>query len=508
MTARSEIVLGDCREVLAAMESNSVDSLVTDPPAGISFMGKKWDSYEGVSGFHDFLFGVLAECLRVMKPGAYGLVWSLPRTSHHTGMALERAGFEVRDCVYHLFGTGFPKSLDVSKALDRAAGAEREVIGIDPESKRRNKNSPKFDGVTMQHYAKMGDVPVTAPATDAARQWEGYGTALKPAAECWWLVRKPLEKKTVAEQVLATGTGALNIDGTRIGTKGEKLSISKSDPFHSLDGSQKWNPTSSGAIERDAHSKGRWPANVVLSHHPLCKQVGTETVAAPIINRFTDGMKPFGNGAGHAYESSGGGTEERTVYQCSEGCPVAGLDMQSGITKSAIGRPNTQKSNGATVNFNGRAFSTPGVNQHGDAGGASRFFQNFEPDCDVPFIYANKASQADRNSGIESGEKNTHPTVKGKALMAYLVRLVTPYGGVVLDPFAGSGSTLTAAITQGFSCVGIEKEAEYVEIAKVRMAHAAVEREVLAKKFKSNSSSDLFYESLKKLISAEEREGK
>lgn len=164
----------------------------------------------------------MRECLRVMKPGAHGLVWALPRTSHWTATALEDAGFEIRDCVYHLFGSGFPKSLDVSKAIDKAAGVEGEIIGKNPAYRDKAYTWSGGQGETpMRPEFKRG------PATDAAKQWAGWGTALKPAVECWWLVRKPCSEKTVAANVLKWGTGALNIDASRIA--GSKPSVPQRD---------------------------------------------------------------------------------------------------------------------------------------------------------------------------------------------------------------------------------------------------------------------------------------
>lgn len=164
-----KIHLGDCKEHLRALESDSLDALVTDPPAGISFMGKAWDSYESLQHFQDDLTAVFRETLRILKPGAHGLVWALPKTSHYTAMALTHAGFEIRDMVLHLFGSGMPKAQDVARA-----GA--------------------------------GDA------------WEGWATALKPGHEVWWLVRKPLQEGTIVRQVLASGTGAMNIDACRVAT--------------------------------------------------------------------------------------------------------------------------------------------------------------------------------------------------------------------------------------------------------------------------------------------------
>jgi hypothetical protein len=225
-----ELLHGDCLEVLKQGPDNSVDSVVTDPPAGISFMGKDWDSDKGGSKeWIAWLTEVSKEMLRVLKPGGHGLVWAIPRTSHWTATALEDAGFEIRDVVTHLFGTGFPKSLDISKAIDKAAGAEREIVGLSyysgaGELQTRKATLPMvnksvadltYKPLTMQ---KTG-LPITAPATPEAKQWSRlrHG-ALKPASEHWILVRKPLSEKTVAANVLMWGTGGINIDGCRIGT--------------------------------------------------------------------------------------------------------------------------------------------------------------------------------------------------------------------------------------------------------------------------------------------------
>lgn len=183
------LINDDCLTALKGLAPNSIDALVTDPPAGISFMGKDWDKDKGGrEPWIAWMTEVMAECLRVMKPGAHGLVWAIPRTSHWTATALENAGFEVRDVVTHLFGSGFPKSLDISKAIDKAAGAKREVVGI-------NKNvirDSKVEGGSDYGGFTKADASITAPATDEAKQWQGFGTALKPSNERWVLVRKPL----------------------------------------------------------------------------------------------------------------------------------------------------------------------------------------------------------------------------------------------------------------------------------------------------------------------------
>lgn len=225
-------------------------------------MGKDWDHHKGGrKEWVAWMESVMRECLRVMKPGAHGLVWALPRTSHWTATALEDAGFEIRDCIYHIFGSGFPKSLDVSKAIDKAAGAEREVIGerdVGPDM--RGDNFGRNEGQRML-------ASITAPATEDAKRWAGWGTALKPAVECWWLVRKPLAEKTVAANVLKWGTGALNIDGCRIGTAAD---MNPRDFDDSKRSSPKFSGILNGGKEGEYLSRtgtvpnGRFPAHVVF----------------------------------------------------------------------------------------------------------------------------------------------------------------------------------------------------------------------------------------------------
>lgn len=190
MTQKIDLKIGDCLEVLKTLKDNSVDSVVTDPPAGIGFMGKSWDSDKGgKSQWIAWLTEVMSEVKRVLKPGAHGLIWALPRTSHWTAHAIEDAGFEIRDVITHVFGTGFPKSLDVSKAIDKAAGAEREVVGANPNKREAHVVGGRgFDKDLGGE--KLESMVITSPSTNEAKQWQGYGTALKPASEHWILVRK------------------------------------------------------------------------------------------------------------------------------------------------------------------------------------------------------------------------------------------------------------------------------------------------------------------------------
>lgn len=381
MTAR--IITGDCLDVMREMEPASIDAVVTDPPYGLNFMARDWD--HGVPGERYWI-----EALRVAKPGAHLLAFGGTRTYHRLTCAIEDAGWEIRDCLGWIYGSGFPKSLDVSKAIDKMAGAERETIGDGQYASRRPRAG---DGVTI--HMPAGD-PITAPATDAAKKWSGWGTALKPAYEPIILARKPLAG-TVAANVCEHGTGALNIDGCRIGHDEPLSTTTRTSPRFSGRTYQngKWGGTREPV--RSPAQAGRWPANLIHD-----------------------------------------GSDE-----------VLGIFPMTGPSKAAA-RGGTSPN---PMDWGNKRSDGEIVKGHTDAGGsAARFF------------YCAKASRKERGDGC------THPTVKPLALMRYLCRLITPPGGLVLDPFAGSGSTLIAATEEGFEAIGIEKEEAYAEIARQRLA--------------------------------------
>jgi len=506
---------GDCREVMATLDAESVDAIVSDPPYGLSFMGKGWD--HGVPGVEFW-----TDAMRVAKPGAHLLAFGGTRTYHRLACAIEDAGWEIRDCVMWVYGSGFPKSLNVSKAIDKARTEDQEPVravcrvvraamdavglksreltqhfgnchprlidhwaardtdsqpalpiweqwktlrdllgiggGLDAEVWRLNGRKGKpgdawqaaevigvevlpdtsvvragFVGMTAPGgVTPTRAVQLKAPATDAARQWQGWGTALKPAWEPIIVARKPLVG-TVAENVLRHGTGGINVDGCRV-------AVAVNDHTHgcglgkSSDGSScvygNWGTQRSPREKQRNQQLGRWPANLIHD--------GSEEVV---------GLFP----------------QTKTGV-----CPADGVGGYEGGLR--------------------RRDQRPAING-GDSGSAARFF------------YCAKASKADRDEGCEGiserltmryGEKaqgplpqqtprkpvpqrNHHPTVKPTALMRYLCRLVTPPGGIVLDPFAGSGSTGKGAILEGFRFIGIEREAEYVEIAKARIGAVAPE---------------------------------
>jgi len=394
------VILGDCLEVMRHLPDASVDAVVTDPPAGIAFMGKEWDKDKGGRDqWVAWMTEVARECLRVIKPGGHALVWAIPRTSHWTGWAWDNAGWEPRDKVVHLFGSGFPKSLDVSKAIDKAAGAERTKrlapkAGHENFVGRDNMKALRESGVLsgaggfsrpwMHDPQKVEDAHWNfAPATPAAQQWQGWGTALKPAAEDWWLFRKPLIG-TVAANVLTHGTGAINVDGCRVShTEACRMMAPQVNGLHN----EKLRQGGRHKEVLELKPDGRWPANVALDEE-----------AAAMLD-----------------EQTGGASRFFYCAKASRGEREAGLE----------GLPRRQQDES-------RDPDAPGANNPRNRGGG--------------------------------GRGNHHPTVKPLALMRWLVRLVTPPGGLVLDPFAGSGTTGLAARAEGFRSVLIEREEEYVEI--------------------------------------------
>lgn len=511
-----KVLVGSCLDRLPELADESVDAVVCDPPYELGFMGKSWDS-SGIA----YDVNVWRECLRVLKPGGHVLAFGGSRTWHRLAVAVEDAGFELRDSIAWLYGSGFPKSLDVSKAIDKTNGKIRNLsqftiwfrtTGLTVKQVTevlRANNLISENGTMASHYfAKsetaqpaiptveiwkvlrplVADVPVwvdelvnrveaerevigtqkqgklavapgqendrsqirldvTAPATAEAQKWQGWGTALKPAFEPVVVGRKPL-KGTVAANVLAYGVGGLNIDGTRIGTDGGAKYQGESEHTKSEPAA-----LSKYASSLPVPGLGRWPSNVIL--------------------------------------------DEYTAQL---------VDQQSGISKSPAAYVRSVATHSSTFGVGLGAYS--GGKQtinHGDSGGASRFF------------YIAKANKRDRNEGLDgleeasssvmvdreegsagmnspragagrtSGAKNFHPTVKPTDLMRQLIRLVTPPGGVVLDPFTGSGSTGKAAILEGMQFIGCELTEDYLPIIQGRIDWAV--EQVKADKLKSDQES-------------------
>lgn len=485
--AQWALVEGDCLDVFHSLPDACVDAVVTDPPAGISFMGKGWDSDKGGRDtWIAWLSSVMAECLRVLKPGSHGLVWALPRTSHWTAMALEEAGFEIRDRIAHLFGSGFPKSLDVSKAIDKAAGCVRPRV-------------PGGCGSPVS-ITTVGLKPGEAVSGEAisgeAIQWQGWGTALKPAVEDWWLVRKPLEG-TVAANVLEYGTGAINIDGCRVAGVPRSTGTVRPHAESGVHGIFGSDPRTDRQQRYDANKPdGRWPAHLVLSHTPECRCVGTRRIASSDRPGHEGKQSPvhvFGPEHMHSEtrHADADGKETVEAWECAPDCPARLLDEQSGEAGAFAPVRGTEPSAAVEPGtITGARDRVPGA-FHADSGGASRFFYTAkaarsERDAGLAHLPASTGGQAtgrkDGSAGLDSpragagrhgGARNTHPTVKSLDLMQWLCRLITPPGGIVLDPFAGSGSALVAALREGFRVIGVEREPQYVTIARARVEEDA-----------------------------------
>jgi len=491
-----DLPLGDCLKVMAAMEPNSVDAIVTDPPYGLEFMGKEWD--HGVPGIHFW-----TEAIRVAKPGAHLLAFGGTRRFHRLACAIEDAGWEIRDTIMWVYGSGFPKSHDVSKAIDKAAGAERDIVCQD----RYAKNHPNPRGLVVgQNYGTdMNPArPITAPATDAAKQWDGWGTALKPAWEPIIVARKPLEG-TIAQNVLKWGTGALNIDGCRPAYQGDYRSPARATGEVNSGG------TFGMGIklfdDSIAEAKGRWPANFALVHLPECEYLGEEDDTYQI-NDFEDGAKPWGDGAGHPYQ----GREvkgTRPVWRCAEGCPVAALDRQTGTLVSGRypGHRNHPKFKNTYGSF---AMRDEEPRDYGSGGGSRFFYQaSLRLDQAEAVFYCGKVSPQERNAGLDAfpvtgrgaadgahvdnslkgptnalrpdkatKSANNHPTLKPIDLNRWLAKLLLPPAEYaprrILIPFAGAGSEMIGAmLAEWDEIIGIEMMAEYANIARARLAHWA-----------------------------------
>ena len=598
--ADAALVEGDCLQILKLMPDNSVDSIVTDPPYGLSFMGKKWD-YDVPST------EVWAECLRVLKPGGHLLAFAGTRTQHRMAVRIEDAGFEIRDMIAWVYGSGFPKSLDVSKAIDKLDASEaqerrrleftawvrsqgvtsrqideatgtnmgghyttaasqpaimtrehleacrhlfREVPEwVEREADQRTVESENFkrrevigvrkgamSGWDTDGGTKFVDRDITAPTTDAARQWQGWGTALKPALEPITVARKPLVG-TVAENVLVHGTGALNVDGCRVATD-DDLNGRGGSGWHGRDS------LANNLTEPMAATQGRWPANLihdgseeVLAGFPSDKQGSAARffqLCEGVCDSIWQDQNPTTSSAGIAVQSScllnhlaatvqnavaiwpslagilsSEQTAASTPVTLNESKAISETAMQamssiaSGFSQesqherrtpcgSLVRTAATQRPTGTTT------ITTSLCKSDGSVGVATFTITPSNLDrgeAVYRFNYCAKASKRDRDEGLEGftpaktndGRKvdadnayqrgatlraNTHPTVKPTDLMAYLCRLVTPPGGVVLDPFMGSGSTGKAAMREGFRFIGCELSPEYMEIARARIASA------------------------------------
>lgn len=419
-----KIYQGSMLELLEVIDPNTIDSVVTDPPYELNFMNKGWDR-SGIA----FQKETWDKCYQALKPGGYLLAFGGSRTFHRIAVAIEDAGFEIRDVIMWVYAQGFPKSLDVSKAIDKSMGAEREVVGKQYRSEGRS----FAEG--QSGFAK-GEVDITVPSTDEAKQWKGWGTALKPAYEPIIVARKPL-KGTVAQNVIKYGVGAINIDECRVGD----------EPFEITDGDyDNGNNVAFGNIKRAPKKyNGRFPANFihdgsdeVTSKFPSTEAGGSLTKEyqdnAPLYGDY--GMKP-------TFDSYGdNGNASRFFYTAK----ASKKDRDEGL----------------------KLFETK---LFGQSGGAQKALENGEETyIQENHIGLNKIKE----------RKNIHPTVKPCELMQYLVRLVTPKGGTILDPFMGSGSTGKATMFENrerqanykFIGIDLDLDNQYCEIANARIDYA------------------------------------
>jgi DNA modification methylase len=417
------IYQGDCLDILPTIEANSIDSIVTDPPYGLSFMGKDWDY--GVPGVE-----IWRECLRVLKPGGYLLSFAGTRTQHRMAVNIEDAGFEIRDMIFWTYASGFPKSLNIGKAVDKIQGNEREVVGTQMLGGNAAQTTKEKGGTYASNTNSVGVKPIEVTLTKGTSEWEGWGTALKPALEPITVARKPLEKGlTVAENCLKWGVGGINIDGCRV-----SVDPTIDDMLRTVQRGKRESETwekGSGFKNENNHltgvpEKGRFPANLIHD--------GSQEV-----------LELFPN------------------------------------SKST----NSIRHNNKTIGGNGKYQGGVGMDTfgHADSGSAARFFycakaskQDRDEGCgELPL--SDCGMMEDDNYPIKTGSgnlretkrHNNHPTVKPTNLMRYLCKLVTPPGGTILDPFMGSGSTGKAAALEGFRFIGIELESDYTEIAGRRI---------------------------------------
>jgi len=458
---KTKLMLGDNIKSLQKLPDNSIDSIVTDPPYGLSFMGKKWD-YDVPS------VEFWKEVLRVLKPGGHVLSFGGTRTYHRMVVNIEDAGFEIRDQIMWLYGSGFPKSHNIGKAVDKLQGNEREWVCESPY-KASDEAERRSAGASQNGRTTHPDI------TKGNSEWEGWGTALKPANEPICVARKPLSEKSVAENVLRWGTGGINIDGCRVGTEGGTMKVDINKDSDTMFEGGRHN---SGMVAE--LNEGRFPANIILEC--LCDEVIKGEKGEVKRSGSRDRTKHDYNSVGNFGSKEGAAPDnynDKGDIHTNPMCPCRLMDEQSGITKTKADlNYKHNKTNSESDVFQSRGTYTP----RQDKGGASRFF------------YQAKVSKQERNMGLEHFEdkviegrdpgqderavaykkrptptKNTHPTVKPVSLMAYLCRLVTPPNGIVLDPFMGSGSTGIAAQLEGFRFCGMEMDGDYFKIAEARI---------------------------------------
>lgn len=442
------LYLGDSLDILPTLADASVDAVVCDPPYGLAelatatvlqavaawmagdrthvpdgrgFMARDWDRFVPPPGIWD-------QCLRVLKPGGHLLAFAGSRTADLMGLSIRIAGFQIRDTITWNYGSGFPKSLNVAKAIESGGGRPEDIRRLQMGASYTPSGRGRINYDHGSGSAMGAEAQAWAATTPEAVSWQGWGTALKPASEPIIVARKPLTG-TVAATVLQHGTGALNVDGCRTpaGQDHRDKCASVVGIASPRNGDTGGEPT--GAREDSAHPAGRWPTNVLLTHQPLLDGDGQVVGDA-----CADGCVP--------------------------GCPVADMDRQSGVTRSSTSYTRTAMAESGIYGTGAGARAVGDqTTEYGDQGGASRFFPVFRYEAKAP------ASERPRLA-----DGTAHPTVKPLALMQWLVRLVTPPGGLVLEPFAGSGTTLQAAVAEGMRVVGIEKHQPYADLTVARLA--------------------------------------
>lgn len=533
---RAVVYLGDNMQVMLHMGDAQFHAVVTDPPYGLEFMGKEWDApwknngngaivndpakerggfQDGSGGnaysrsrveygrdskvFQQWFFDRATQMLRVSKPGAHLLSFGGTRMFHRMACAVEDAGWEIRDCLMWLYGSGFPKSMDVSKQIDAMHGAKRTPIGTSTSGLGSGQFT-QAEGVDGG-YGFKSEYEVTAPATDDAKRWDGWGTALKPAWEPVVLARRVMDGNT-AECVLEHGTGALNIDACRVGDSGGTGSRGEPSRLNAVYGD------GMGGQEIVDTGKGRWPANVLTdgSDAQLCRYFYSAKADA------TD--RPHGKGGYNGYETvvieyptNGGdswsrGVETISLEVSTETSPPKVTDvLRSEVerewsmmlfgngtmaqflkdTKSTTRTKTSSTTNLKTLSWLMHSLtnaSIPVVNSETESGGSRAASAKRCNKFQLVITLGRTASLPGAKSvpsgtqlgiSVSANRTTSHPTVKPQELCRWLVCMVCPRGGVVLDPFMGSGSTGVAAIHEGMSFVGIEQSQEYADIAVGRL---------------------------------------
>ena len=435
-TDNATVYCGNNLEILPTLPDNSVDSIITDPPYELGFMGKNWDK-SGIA----YSVELWQECLRVLKPGGHLLAFGGSRTWHRLAVAIEDAGFEMRDSIAWIYGSGFPKSHNISKAIDKLHGAERKVVGSRPltgNGKTMKSGFHQPDGSGAGETVKEEVFEFTEPATDEAKQWDGWGTALKPAFEPIVVARKPLIG-TVAENVLQFGVGGINIDASRIA--GEVPSV----PQRNKHGYNAFGDGVGRSGEMSQPSMlGRWPANVIL-----------DETTAKILDEQS-GNKVRGNaGSKQITNFTFGATEEKQKL-IQGNTDIGGASRFFYVAKASKRDRNEGLDELPEIQTIGGGGTNAELNENG---------------------YLKTDSARGKYGSIKAAKQNFHPTVKPTTLMTYLIKLVTPANGVVLDPFTGSGSTGKASLLEGYTFIGIELTAEYLPIIKGRLKHAEQTKE-------------------------------